>query len=203
MTAYTNLVSDFPKRCLRLLDTVEDICKKNNLDVTLLLNVASSGLVIPMERLSSSHPSDDRNVLPKCAQKYLNQTLGRPFIQSSLASDSKEEWKFGEATLASWNTDPDGWAMSALTSQPTNEVISIIRNSLAHGNIHARGKPEIQEIIFSSKKRKSLQLPCGCKEMQDVGMKYVSATPKAFTRFLREWFSFLDKQPAVECCTSL
>jgi len=70
MSAYKDYIRDYPKRCLALLDTLEVIEKQrvqlpkglSNIrkhNVTYILSLASTGIVIPWERLQKGHRSGD------------------------------------------------------------------------------------------------------------------------------------------------
>jgi hypothetical protein len=56
MTAYRNFTQDYPERCRRLLSLNFKNAKQNGLEVTLLLSIAASGLIVPYARLSEDTP---------------------------------------------------------------------------------------------------------------------------------------------------
>ena len=100
MTAYRNFIEDFPGRCRDILKIAIKPTYLRGREVTLLLMVASAGLIIPYERLkpdgkgsgSIGHPSRD-NMLYTDAARQLHQLLEKPFLSSDL---------WNEPSLGSW-----------------------------------------------------------------------------------------------------
>ncbi len=84
MTAYQNFVQDYPERCGRLLSTYFRNAQRNDLEVTLVLNIASSGFMVPYARLSEdAHPSAD-SIHFQQAKNSLNRLLDAVFLGSRL-----------------------------------------------------------------------------------------------------------------------
>ncbi len=195
MTAYANLIKDFPSRCLQLLNTLESGCRTHNLEVTLMLSIASSGLIVPMERLGPNHPSLDKDAFSDTTTA-INTLLGMRFVESPLALSSDASWQYGQGKLDAWGSDPDGWSRAAMTSQDVRQILSVIRNALAHGNIYTKSvgaDKQIGEIVFASKKTNRISLGCGCDKYDEVGMQHVTTTPVAFSHLLKTWIQCLAK----------
>lgn len=184
MTAYENFVSDFPMRCLEVLKIAEKQARLEQREVTLILMVASAGLVIPYERLSDKkdHPTGDPKKYEKAAEK-LDSLLKQKFLSSSL-SKGTGKWKAGR--LKSIAGDPDSWdeldpGKNLSSDRKVRSVIDTIRNALAHGNIFTYQNP-IERIIFVSKKKK-----------KENRFSFVSVSPEDFSSFIKSWFEFLKE----------
>ncbi len=196
MTAYKNFVSDFPHRCLKLLDGQLPASRRSGLEVTFLLSIAGSGLVIPAERLSEEHPLEDAQRYPEHRATF-HAMMKSNFLQSELVGGHRADWRMGftpgGAQSGAWNQTPDTWSMTPIKRDITVEfMVRGIRNALAHGNVYTlsgKGGIEITEIAMASKKKKRLD-----KVLTEVGVTQLTATPAAFEFFLREWLRFLAKQ---------
>ena len=195
MTAYANLVQDFPGRCLKLLNTLDTSSRCLGLEVTMMLSIASSGLIVPMERLGPNHPSSDKDAFPG-ASTAINSLLSMRFVKSPLVLNGGASWKYGQSDLGAWGTEPDGWSRVSMDSQDVRQILSVIRNALAHGNIYSKSvgaDKQIGEIVFASKKTNRSYLGCGCVKYEEVGMQHVTTTPAAFSHLLRTWLQGLAK----------
>lgn len=186
MSNYENFVSDFPQRCGDLLTAFVGQAKRCNREVTLMLSVATSGLVIPYERLRSgaSHPSRDQDKFKEVANR-LTEALDRPFLSSELWDDASGSWIFSKQV-----DDPceelDFWPELLQPKSMTEEkgatsVIEHLRNALAHGNIFTQGDP-IERIVFLSR-------VCHGSDKY----KMLAVHPNDFLRFLEKWFSVLSR----------
>lgn len=185
MSAYKNFINDFPRRCREVLDFSEKSAHLKRREVTLTLIVASSGFVIPYERLKPMHPSGDNNTYSNAACD-LRKLLDQPFKGSPLWSDSFSSWTGGK--LRSISGDPDSWEdlgkrKPFLPEKKVKTVLNIIRNALAHGNIFTFKNP-IEALIFIS---------CSYDNNNVVnGYSFIYVEPKQFKEFLKLWFDFLE-----------
>jgi len=161
--------------------------------VTLALMVASAGLVVPYERLKPDggeidHPSGDNKKFSAAAEK-LRTLLSESFLSSKVWGAPVSTWHYGK--LKSVTGDPDSWD-GLRKRQPVQEdktvgnVLRVIRNALAHGNIFTFKDP-IEAIIFIKANVNDK------KEVRDYSFVFVA--PKDFHRFLEQWFDFLDDLP--------
>ncbi len=187
MTAYKNFVSDFPARCLDVLEQAERAGTLRHRDVTLTLMTACAGFIVPFERLNLNkekpHPSGDATRFGRAAQK-LQGLLEEKFLTSSLGQGSTS-WRTGK--LKSIEGDPDTWsglqkARAMTKDKKVRGVLGVVRNALAHGNIFTYENP-IQEILLVSAIEDNNQ--------NIVGFRFIESSPANFRRFLIAWFSFL------------
>lgn len=195
MSAYKNFVMDFPGRCMNILEMAEKRATLLDREVTLMLMAASAGILIPFERLNLKgrlpHPSRDIKKFPEKA-KRLGDLMEEEFLSSILCSGEGSNWSSGK--LNSLIKDSGNWvnldACAELNeNKPMAEdkkvvgVLKIIRNALAHGNIHTKGNP-IRQMIFISV----------YEEDGDIkNINFVSTCPKEFLKFLVKWFQFLKE----------
>lgn len=114
MSNYDNFVSDFPRRCLELLRGFEKSRDFQKREVTLMLSLATSSIIIPYERLRGSesnhlgHPSRDWEKYPP-VKESLDDLLQQPFIESALwPQSSPGSWRCG-GPLAEVASEPDTW----------------------------------------------------------------------------------------------
>lgn len=196
MTSYSSFTQDFPKRCMDILRSFEDLARDNDREVTLMLCIASAGFIIPFERLNPSYPNhiaDDRH--SKAVSK-LGSLLGRSFTSWHEGTT----WEYidgipGETIRA---TQIDQWAnpdkRKILYNEKTaGSVFSHLRNALAHGNIFSYPTPteqypttSIEILIFLSKCRDK-----ETKQLLDI-YNLLSVSPEGFRTFLEKWMEFLN-----------
>ena len=194
MSNYNDFIVDFPARCQDVLKLAYGPAEAIDREVTLLIMTAAAAFLVPFERLrpgmSTAHPAQDRRQFSKVAQR-LDSELGRSFLESPF-----HDGKLGE---------PGSWSVGRMDSREApieckpltketraGQVLAIIRNALAHGNLLTIGsstigdKPSpIEALIFQAEDRKDGSL---------VGYKYVYVSPTDFHCFLGRWFAFLKEQ---------
>lgn len=191
MTAYKNFVEDFPHRCREILNFAWKPALFKGREVTLMLMVASAGLVVPYERLKPDgdkfkHLSEDNKRFSAAADQ-LRTLLEQPFLSSEVWNQSVSTWHYGK--LKDVRGDPDSWEglckrRPVPVDKTVKNVLRVIRNALAHGNIFTFKNP-IEAIIF-------IQANGGFGE-EPKDYSFVFVGPADFRRFMENWFDFLDK----------
>ncbi|TLS66497.1 hypothetical protein FEF65_10030 [Mariprofundus erugo] len=193
MSAYKDYIRDYPTRCLALLDALDAIesqrvqlpkglanIRKHN--VTYILSLASTGIVVPWERLQKRHRSGDSVQFSESVCK-LERLKGSCFIGSEVwPEQATGSWKFRKGLKK--DSDVDGWALSAasMTKAKTSScVLRVLRNALAHGNISVLGDP-IDQIVFYSKEH----------DADDADYQLVVVSVSDFVKFLRYWIEFIS-----------
>jgi hypothetical protein len=185
MTAYSDFIQDYPSRCRRLFDIHFKNAQSNDLEVTLLLNVTSSGLIVPYERLSEdAHPAHDADRFAEAKARF-DELLEASFLDSGLwnTSDPKS-WRCGK--LRHLSGDPDAWGLGELRSvnreKKSSSIVRVLRNALAHGHVFTRGRPHIDELVFLSR--------C-CQSAPEAGYNCVVVSPDDLKRFVLNWLNTL------------
>lgn len=203
MSNYRDFVSDFPNRCSDLLRRFYKPAKHSDREVTLLLTIATSGLVVPFERLRPSangelnHPLSDPT-LHNSASKHLDQLMSQPFLASRLAS-STNSWTCFKRSVDKHEM-PDQWEDLHLPQKPMSHektcgsVLKLLRNALAHGNIFSTGI-KIDRLVFLA----SLGDEPEHLEREDENrilpharkFNVLVVSPNDFHQFLLNWFDYL------------
>lgn len=198
MTAYRNFIADFPVRCTEILSTFYDVAKTNDREVTLMLAVAAAALIVPYERLrlygndKKPHPYRDRD-RPEfgIAKDGFDRLLKQPFLESSIWCPKEPcSWQYGKVDKNLLRGDPDQWVpraghASVTVEQSCNDVLFVLRNALAHGNIWnllepgQTEPPQIAKLVF-------VRVPAKCQTAY-----FAAATPKDFGALLKSWVEFL------------
>jgi hypothetical protein len=190
MTAYKNFIDDFPRRCREILKLAGKPACVRGREVTLSLMVASAGFVVPYERLKPDgptvHPSGD-NMKFSAAADQLKKLLEVPFLSSGVWDAPVSTWHYGK--LKSVAGDPDSWEglrnrQPVPQSKTVKNVLRVIRNALAHGNIFTFKSP-IEAIIFIQTNSNNEG------EVRDYTFVFVA--PADFHLFLEKWFDFLEQ----------
>ncbi len=186
MSSYKAFIKCFPDRCGKLLDLYFKDAEQKDLEITLLLSIATAALIVPFGRLTEeSHPSGDREKFVN-AKNALDAVLAQKFIGSSLwPGNSTGSWKFG--LLNNIDSEPDMWPVDEFTGvgegEICNDIIKTLRNALAHGNIFFRGNPCIDRLIFLSRIH---------HRKPELGYRCVVVTPLDLKTMINKWFMMIN-----------
>ncbi len=185
MSAYKNYIQDFPGRCGDLLALQFDDARNNNREVTHLLALATTGLIVPYARLSEkNHPLPDPAT--EKVKGEFSGFLDSPFLGAALfPTKAPQSFRFGKITDIS--RDPDSWSgsiESMSNKKQIKSVIRVLRNALAHGNLFTRGESRINELVFLSRVK---------HDEPDLGYYVLLVRPNEFKQFLEGWFAFLSQ----------
>ena len=188
MGAYSSFAQDFPLRCRKLLE--EQSLSKLDMEVTIMLSVASSGFTMPFERLRPVDKKPDYEDVErlKKARKQMNILLGKKFIGSTVWPLSDASSWLHRKEVESVKGDPNQWpelydGKSTIVGRDVHSILAHLRNALAHGNILTLGNP-IDKIIFLSRYRDEH----GC--LTDK-FNMLAVTSSDLRKFLLNWFTFL------------
>jgi hypothetical protein len=159
--------------------------RENDLEVTLLLSVASSGLIVPYARLSEdAHPARDADRFAEAKGK-LDRVLDAALLASELWDTiDPGSWRFGE--LCDLSGDPDAWDLDTLKpvsrKKKARSIVKVLRNALAHGNVFTRGRPHIDTLVFLSRR---------CQKNPEQGYNCVLVSPADLKCFVLNWLETL------------
>ncbi len=180
MSAYRDFTRDFPERCSGIMKRFYFEARLSNLEVTLLLSVATSGLVIPFERIrldSGGHP------LERGSKHKWEKAKEEPFIRSKFwDSPASGTWRYSTQHFEERRVDVDSFGnWKPVEEELSSRVVILLRNALAHGNLSIAGDP-ISELVFMSERNKD----------KEPGLwQAIKVSPEDFAVFLTNWFNFL------------
>lgn len=189
MSEYSCWVTDFSSRCERLLKLCDHHAKSRDLDVTLLLAIASATIAIPFDRLTvpttphiDSYPKGNldklRVSIKDIKDESIKEIIGNlPFGTIENPKRSRpEQWN---GYLTGDNQD--------ITYPNGKEFLSIIkhmRNALAHGNIYTTGNP-IKRIVMLK------NVYDHCLKQPTDEYEYLSFEVKQFRAVIEYWISMI------------
>ena len=181
MTQHHDYIIDLPERCIGILEYLWPAAKEQSREVTLLLMAATSAFVIPFERIKRKDLYPDSNeVFPS-----FDEELRKKWNESPL-SRCTEEWPLGD--VSDWGGGPNSWPppTTRAGNEDVEEVLRIIRNALAHGNLHTDGNHtdgnHIHSLRLHSEKR---------EERKIIGYRYLDISVSDFRQFLFNWLTLL------------
>ncbi len=200
-------IFEYPDRSKQLLEMLEPEARKHNLIGSFSLLVASSIFLIPYERMKKGHPLKDTQREPQLYQA-IRQVESERFLAAAFWPDKQlRDWRFSRimnsanGTL-SWQ-DKDGRhpmhaeAENTIGKRKAGEVLRVIRNALAHGNIvylddsgfETRGA-RVQYLAFLSRYEDDLPPQPGAETY-----RVVVATENDFLDFVKAWVAWLSRLP--------
>jgi hypothetical protein len=155
---YKDYITCFANRSKKVLDKFSVCDPDNELNVTALLSVATSAFMIPFERLNTEHPFGDSATFEKIVSKVDDEKKKKIVNHSKLfCGDSWKIYRETDSnTLEEKHFDDVNYkAIASLNDIEANEIISTIRNALAHGNINTGVSGNtIDKLYFLSRNNK-------------------------------------------------
>lgn len=204
----SRFVTEYPERCLELLEAAEPIARARNLLTSFSLLAAASVLLIPYERLGRHHPNtQERGSSLFSALRGLEKVdwLQAPFWRGR----GNGRWHFSR--IMGDPNDVAGWSdhkgrrsvapdSNLIDRKKAGEVLRVLRNALAHGNVvylngdfqEIAGTP-VQYIAFLSRYEET-------EEQRNAAQTYrvVAARDEEFLDFLKSWASWISTFPAEQ-----
>lgn len=194
---------EYPRRALELIGMLEASARENSLLGSFGLLAASAVLTIPFERMRTSHflhdqaRDDDLVKNLKALEKAV--FLKAPFWRGAPSNGTWRQSRIVSTVdkVRNW-VDPDGRdprseEADTIQSRKASEVLRVLRNALAHGNIIYLNK-DGQEIAgnrmvymaFLSRYEES-------PEQREEGETYrvVITTEEAFLHFVKCWAEWI------------
>jgi hypothetical protein len=195
MSNYKNFIKDFPRRTGDLLRWYYAKAKHSDREVTFLLALFMAGYIIPAERFRTTSLTIDSERFAR-AGRSLNELFAAPFVGSKLWSNpTAGSWIYATdipvRRVKRGNVDywPELQRPSPFPAKlKTQRVLTILRNSLAHGSILTRGSPSIEQIVFISWIRtKGEVMPTRCR--------LLAVSPHDFYKMAQNWVKFAEELP--------
>lgn len=190
MTMYQDFIEDFPDRCGKLLQCFYEPAKRSNLEITLLIMTAMSSFMIPYERIGSGASTSHQG---KDTENFRNKHIQ---IKSILSKSYKASSLFGGKSWRIAKLKGDFHEYPKLNEIKSNvytsEILAIIRNALAHGNIRIKNSPvsQIEGILLWTEWKNN------SKPKELVGYRYIYVTPDDLHSFIMCWIKFLKETGA-------
>jgi hypothetical protein len=184
MSSYALFIKNFPDRCNHLLTTYYHSAKTTDTELTLMIAIASSGFIIPYERLHSKCYDE----ISKNTKKQIEGFLKRDFIDFFLCDkETTSSWHIGENIIYKRDDKCRDFVRSLqpvlnnlkLVSEQhkVGYILRILRNAMAHGSIFTSGGAYIDKIYFFDERKKAV----------------IEVSPDDFYMFLQKWFRYLSK----------
>lgn len=189
--------TEYPERCLQLLEAFEPIAQDRDLFGTFSVMLASSILLVPWERASNRHPLKQEH--GGGLQASLKSLERQKWLKADFWTDiAPGEWRFsrimGDPNNAfEWKDEEENPSFSTeantIDKRSIGEVFRVLRNALAHGNIiylDERGwetqGARVQHIAFLSRYEES-------EKQRAAGETYrlVTVRETDFLPFVRAW----------------
>lgn len=158
--------TEYPERCLHLLDAFEPIARDRDLFGTFSVMLASSILLVPWERANNKHPlRQERDGGLEASLKELEKRRWHEadFWQGAAPG----EWRFSRIMgdpndVQHWRNEVGKPSFSdeanTIGKRRVGEVFRVLRNALAHGNIvyldrhgHEAAGHRVEHIGFLSR----------------------------------------------------
>ena len=201
-------VTEYPSRCMKLLELMEPIAREKELLGSFSLIVATSVFLIPYERMQPRHPfnRDDKRLY-----RELRRIERRRFLRADFWPEEQAyPWHFSRVmndvnSTQGWQDEqglhpmaPD--AANTIARRTVNDVLRVVRNALAHGNVvyldeHGVEKKgtQVQYLGFLSRYEET-------KDEQENAETYrlVVTTEEGFLSFVGAWAQWLAALPADE-----
>ena len=204
MSCYDDIYNDFPLRCAKLWRKFNDAAKAENLDVTFMLMCAAGGFATPWENLklqagqgkdNMNHPAffnyHERNYAHSL--KIMEKALEGRVADSRLFREVDPKHCFYAHTksidLIRNLAESRPPSCFDLGSQRSRQIVTTLRNAIAHNNIYAFSKNQrnvISDLAFFS------EVPVS-RGSQVVDYYRVLVTPvENFRAFLTAWFNLIQ-----------
>lgn len=212
MGAPDRFAIEYPRRALELIGMLEPSARENNLLGSFGLLAASAVLTIPFERMRTSHflhdQAHDDDLVKNLKALGKADFLKAPFWrkppddgswrQSRIVSpvDKTHDWK------DPYGRDPRSDDANTIQSRKASEVLRVLRNALAHGNViyldrdgHEIAGNQMVYMAFLSRYEED-------QEQRERAETYrvVITTEEAFLHFVKcwaEWIGSLALDPRV------
>jgi hypothetical protein len=137
---------EYPERRLRLLQELEPSARKHGLLASFSILVASSAILIPYERMQSRHPMHRKGRDGDLSTALRSLDKKELFSNAQFWKESSPgDWRFSRIftelkDVGGWRDDDKRHPMAVdskntIALRNAGQVVRVIRNALAHGNI--------------------------------------------------------------------
>jgi len=200
MAGYKNFTHDFPTRCLEMYKGLVDIDEEDNhiathealdgREVTLLLAVACSGIVIPIDRFQKLD-IQSRGEDGKLKENSWTRKEGKDFYTDLGEGIDLKFWTTKDPEIE-LEKCPDRWKKKMpkpFNKLKNGEVMRLLRNGLAHGNLWTYPYPNVIDYIWFSSEWLD-------DEGELKGYKTIKLSPNNLRQLVINWFKFIQQEYA-------
>jgi hypothetical protein len=162
----SRFATEYPERCLQLLEAFEQIARERDLIGSFSVMLASSILLVPWERAHNRHPLTQEQ--GGRLQTSLQSMKKQPWLAAELwAGREPGDWRFARIMgnpndVMRWQDDEGRRSFSTeantISRRKVRDVFPVLRNALAHGNIiyldqngHEAAGHRVQHLAFLSR----------------------------------------------------
>jgi hypothetical protein len=191
MSDYRDFISDFPSRCLELLDS--EVKSSEDRSVTRLLMVLCTAFVVPYERLfkQSTQYAPAHSDGTSSAWEPAKLRLEALWAKAKEEQDFDEEWRYRQVDVL----DVQSWREHKVMGDPGSarnlnmmNVADGLRHAVAHGNVRtivADGRIESVAFIWGGRR----------VEKQADPFHVLVVRVNALGGFVRQWVNCLKELP--------
>lgn len=198
-------VVEYPQRCALLLKMLEPMARESQLVGSFSLLVANSVFVIPFERMKDAHPLREHEREPEIYEAIEKQQKVR-FLQAELWNGRPPaDWRMSRIMTPA--NAVHGWqdrhgqhpmsegAENLIGEKSLDDVLRVIRNALAHGNVVYLDKNGMESAGAVVRYLGFLSRYEENKEQRDNAETYrlVTTTEEGFLAFVKAWAAWLAK----------
>jgi hypothetical protein len=194
---------EYPRRALDLVNILEGVAREKNLLGSFGLFAASAILTIPFERMRTSHflndDARDADLVRNLRALEKATFLEAPFWQAAPDISAWRQSRIMNTVdeVDSWldqdGCDPRSEEVNTIKARKASDVLRVLRNALAHGNIIYLDKngQEIagNQMVYMAFLSRYEETP----DQREQGETYrvVITTEEAFLLFVKSWANWI------------
>lgn len=195
-------VTEYPARCIALLDEMEPIARDKDMLGSFAVLTAGSILNIPLERLSRHHPINGE--FESDLYHSLRAVKKQPWATASFwRHKDVGQWHFARVVtdpnqVSGWNNEKGQPSMSdaanTIGDRTTDMVLRVLRNALAHGNVvylnedgRETAGTRLHSIGFLSRYEESAEQRAAAQTY-----RLIAVSENDFVNFIRCWANWLS-----------
>lgn len=197
---------EYPQRALELIELFESAARKRDLVGSFGLLAAAAVLTIPYERMKSSHflhdEQQDHDLATHIKRLEKDKFLAAPFWQQHEPGAWRQSRIMATVDQVDKWQDEDGRpslsaAANTMPRRKAEEVLRVLRNALAHGNIIYLNRNDLEiagdrmvSMAFLSRYEET-------KEDREQATTYrvVVTSEDEFLRFIKSWARWVSRFP--------
>lgn len=194
---------EYPRRALELIGMLEAPARENNLLGSFGLLAASAILTIPFERMRSSHflhdDARDADLVKNLKALEKAVFLEAPFWGAEPDGGAWRQSRIVNAVdeVHGWldqdGCDPRSEESNTIQTRKASEVLRVLRNALAHGNIiylDKNGQEIAGNQMFYMAFLSRYEETAAQREQAET-YRVVIATEEAFLQFVKSWAEWI------------